>query len=89
MSASANFVPKLVADIYRAYQNGSMQEAFGLQMQLFEVRKVFTLGTYPVMIKEACRLMGIDVGVCRKPLAELSGTDRERLKTALARAGQL
>jgi len=88
VSASANFVPKLVKNIYTTYKNGHRREAIRLQKLLFNIRKVFTLGTYPVMIKEACRLMGMDMGVCRKPLAGLNQQDLQTLRQALSAAGE-
>lgn len=89
VSASANFVPKLVTDMYSSYKAGDRDNAIRLQMDLFKIRDVFGLGTYPAMIKDACRVMGIDMGSCRKPLRLLSPEDLQKLKTALINAGQL
>ncbi|MDR2933307.1 MAG: 4-hydroxy-tetrahydrodipicolinate synthase [Oscillospiraceae bacterium] len=89
VSASANFVPGLVTALYRAYMAGEREKAIDLQMKLFAVRDVFSLGTYPAMIKDACRVMGIDMGTCRKPLASLGAEDMKKLEAALKTAGQL
>jgi 4-hydroxy-tetrahydrodipicolinate synthase len=89
VSGSANFVPGLATGICRAYAAGDREKAIELQMRLFEIRGVFTLGTYPAMIKDACKMMGIDMGVCRKPLKPLSPEDRIKLEKALRAAGQL
>ena len=87
--ASANFVPELVVGIYKAYKNGEKQKAVKLQKQLFEVRKLFPLGTYPAMIKAACALTCMDMGPCRKPLAELGEKDKEKIKKTLKGIGRL
>jgi dihydrodipicolinate synthase/N-acetylneuraminate lyase len=41
------------------------------------------------MIKDACKVMGVDMGVCRRPLKSLSADDMTRLEAALKTAGQL
>jgi 4-hydroxy-tetrahydrodipicolinate synthase len=89
VSGSANFVPGLVAGIYRAYIAGDRNKAIECQMKVFAIRDVFSLGTYPAMIKDACRLMGLDMGVCRKPLTPLSPGDRQKLEAALRSSGQI
>lgn len=83
VSASANFVPKLVCDLYREYCTGNREKAVELQYKLFQVRRVFNMGSYPVMIKEACKIMGIDVGECRKPVLGLNNEDYRKLKDIL------
>ena len=87
VSGSANIVPGLVTGLYRAYMAGDRAKAIDFQMKLFAIREVFTLGTYPAMIKDACRLIGLDMGVCRKPLAPLSAGDMKKLNAALKAAG--
>ncbi|MDR1204097.1 MAG: 4-hydroxy-tetrahydrodipicolinate synthase [Peptococcaceae bacterium] len=89
VSASANFAPDLVVDLYRAYKAGKREKSLELQLKLFAVRSVFSLGSYPAMIKDACRVMGFDMGVCRRPLKSLSADDMTKLEAALKTAGQL
>jgi len=89
VSASANFVPKLLVDMYKEYTSGNREKAFELQMKLFAVRKLFNLGTYPAMIKDACRVMGIDMGICRRPVTGLSESDLCKLTETLKEAGQI
>ena len=83
VSASANFIPELVTELYRAYAAGKRDKAAELQMKIFSIRELFNLGTYPAMIKDACKLMGIDMGICRKPVSPLSADDNKKLKDAL------
>jgi len=89
VSASANFVPELVTELYRSYTAGKWDKAVDLQMKLFSIRDVFNLGTYPAMIKDACKLMGIDMGICRKPINPLSPDERRKLKDTLKSTGQI
>jgi len=40
----------------------------------------FTLGSFPVIMKEGLKLRGIDVGNALKPIKPLSVESREKLK---------
>jgi len=44
----------------------------------------FTWGTFPVVIKEALDLIGMDGGPARMPVGPMSEAQRERLRCCLA-----
>jgi 4-hydroxy-tetrahydrodipicolinate synthase len=87
IAATANVKPRLVADIYDKFMAGDREGALRCQRELAPLRLAFTWGTFPVVIKEALNLMGMDVGPCRAPVGPLAPEQRERLKRVLEEMG--
>ena len=83
IAATANVKPALVASIYDKYMAGDLPGALQAQRELAPLRLAFAWGTFPVVIKEALNLMGMDVGPCRGPVGPLTADQRERLKKVL------
>ena len=89
IAATANVAPKLVVEIYEAYMAGDIEKAKKAQMRLAPLRDAFSLGTFPVVIKDALELMGIHVGPTRAPVKSLKDKDKEKLKNILQQIGVL
>ncbi len=83
VAATANVAPALAASIYDKFVAGDLTGALQAQRLLAPMRLAFTWGTYPVVIKEALNLMGMDVGPCRAPVGPLATDQRERLRRVL------
>ncbi len=83
IAATANVKPALVASIYDKYMAGDLPGALQAQRELAPLRLAFAWGTFPVVIKEALNLMGMDVGPCRAPVGPLTAEQREKLKKVL------
>ncbi len=83
IAASANVAPKLTVDIYNSYKNGEYDKAKKYQQDLAPFRMAFSLGTFPVVVKEALNLMGLPAGDCRLPITPLSPTNRNKLREIL------
>jgi 4-hydroxy-tetrahydrodipicolinate synthase len=83
IAATANVKPALVASIYDKYMAGDLPGALQAQRELAPLRLAFAWGTFPVVVKEALNLMGMDVGPCRAPVGPLTAEQRERLKKVL------
>jgi 4-hydroxy-tetrahydrodipicolinate synthase len=83
IAATANVKPALVAEIYDKYMAGDLEGALRAQRELAPLRLAFAWGTFPVVIKEALNMMGMDVGPCRGPVGPLSAEQREKLKKVL------
>jgi 4-hydroxy-tetrahydrodipicolinate synthase len=83
IAATANVKPSLVASIYNKYMAGDLPGALQAQRELAPLRLAFVWGTFPVVIKEALNLMGMDVGPCRAPVGPLTADQREKLKKVL------
>lgn len=87
IAATANVAPKLVSEIYKAFVEGDVERSFECQKKLAPLRIAFRLGTFPVVIKEALAMIGLDVGICRKPVGPLSDDNRAQLRNVLKEMG--
>ena len=83
IAATANVVPALVVSIYELLKKGDLAGARKAQEALAPLRMAFTWGTFPVVIKEALDLLGMEGGPARMPVGPMSETQRERLKVLL------
>jgi len=89
IAATANVVPKLVVEIYEAFVNGDIEKARKAQFKLAPLRLAFNLGSFPIVVKEALNLIGINVGSARAPIKSLSEDKKETLKSVLKELGLL
>jgi 4-hydroxy-tetrahydrodipicolinate synthase len=89
VAATANVAPELVVGIYDAYQNGDLAQSLELQHRLDPLRHAFSLGSFPVVVKDAMELLGLPAGRCRAPIRSLEGAPREKLITILKGMGKL
>jgi 4-hydroxy-tetrahydrodipicolinate synthase len=83
ITATANAAPALVVAIYRAFQEGKLDEALAAQQKLAPLRHAFGLGTFPVVVKEALTLLGIPAGPARAPVGPMAPEQREKLRKVL------
>lgn len=89
IAATANVVPRLVVDIYDHYQAGDLQAAHRAQDRLAALRRAFTWGTFPIVIKEALDMIGLPAGPARAPVGPMDEPQRDRLRQLLVELGQL
>ncbi|MHA1938023.1 MAG: 4-hydroxy-tetrahydrodipicolinate synthase [Candidatus Thorarchaeota archaeon] len=83
IAATANVVPSMVVDIYNYFVEGNIEKAKEAQRALAPLRISFELGTFPVVIKEALEIIGIDAGPARAPVKDLDAKSRNNLKKIL------
>lgn len=83
VAATANVVPKLVVEIYESFVNGDHRNALKAQDCLSPVRMAFQLGSFPVVIKEALTMIGIDAGPARAPISSMQPEKRRELRQIL------
>ena len=89
IASTANIVPGLVSEIYNAFARGDLKRSLELQLALAPLRKVLDAATFPVVLKEGLRLVGVDAGVCLAPAHELGPEKREQLAGVIADIGRL
>jgi len=89
IAATGNVCPALVARIYDRFVAGDLEDAQRCQQELAPLRMAFSWGTFPVVIKEALDLMGLQAGPGRAPVGPLSADQRQRLKGVLNGMGLL
>ena len=83
IAATGNVVPGLVAQIYDRFISGDHEGAREAQEALAPLRHAFAWGTFPVVIKEAVDLIGLEAGPARMPVGPMSPEQRERLREVL------
>ena len=88
IAATANIAPKLCSEIYHRFNQGDLAGAREAQFRLAPLRRAFTLGSFPVVIKEALSLIGLDCGPCMPPVGPLGPEAKNRL-TAILKEMQL
>ena len=89
IAATANVAPRLLVEIYEAFQSGDLKRSLDAQFRLAPLRLAFDLGTFPVVIKEALNLIGIDAGVGIPPVGGISPKAKEDLREILDNMGLL
>ena len=60
--ATGNVDPRVPVEIYEAFIAGDHKRALDAQYRLAPLRIAFGLGTFPVVVKEALNMIGIDAG---------------------------
>lgn len=89
IAATGNVCPKVVAEIYDAFVAGDEERARAAQYRLAPLRIAFGFGTFPVVVKEALKLVGIDAGPCRRPVGPMPEAKREELERIVESLGVL
>lgn len=87
--ASANIAPKILVEIYEAFQRGDQAASKAAQIRLNPVRLSLTLGTAPGGVKAALGLLGMSIGPSRSPVAPLPQDKLQKMKAALESAGMI
>ena len=89
IASCANVAPRIAVDIYEKFMAGDAQGALEAQFRLSILRIATGMGTFPVALKEALKMIGYDCGDCVKPIQPLTPADREKLRAALTEMGLL
>lgn len=89
VAGTANVVPKIVVEIYDKYMAGDLAGALDAQYRLSLFRNAYSLGSFPVVPKDALNLMGIDVGHPIKPIQHVSDANKEKIKEILVKIGAI
>ena len=84
IASCANVAPRIAADIYDKFMAGDMQGALDAQFTFSALRIATNMGTFPVVLKEALKMIGHDCGDCVKPIQPLSEEQRAKLREVLS-----
>jgi len=87
ITATANVDPRVPVEIYEAFLVGDHKRALEAQYRLAPLRIAFGLGTFPVVIKEALNMIGIEAGHAIPPVGPMSQENREKLRAVLDQMG--
>lgn len=89
IASCANVAPRIAVDIYEKFMAGDHAGALDAQFKFSSLRISTNMGTFPVVLKEALKMIGHDCGDCVKPIQPLSDEQREKLRGVLAGMGLL
>ncbi|MBQ8137416.1 MAG: dihydrodipicolinate synthase family protein, partial [Clostridia bacterium] len=89
IASCANVAPRIAVDIYEKFQAKDYQGALDAQFQLSALRIATNMGSFPVTLKEALKLIGHDCGDCVPPILPLHEDQREKLRGVLRGMGLL
>lgn len=87
--ATGNIAPRLIVEIYEAYQRGDLAASKAAQLKLNPVRLALNLGTAPGGVKAALQVLGKPIGPCRSPVAPLTPDKMDKMRAALKAGGLL
>lgn len=87
IASCANVAPRIAVDIYERFVAGDHAGALDAQFKLSALRIATNMGTFPVTLKEALKLIGHDCGDCVKPILPLNDEQREKLRVVLTDMG--
>lgn len=83
ISSCANVAPNICAKIYNKFIIEDTNKSREAQYQIAPLRIAFSLGSFPVVIKEALNLIGIEAGPCIEPVGKLDSEAKEQLRKIL------
>lgn len=89
VAGTANVLPKLVVEIYDKYMAGDLQGSLDAQYRLALFRNAYSLGSFPVVPKDALNLMGVDVGHPIRPVQHMSDANKQKIKEILMKIGAI
>jgi 4-hydroxy-tetrahydrodipicolinate synthase len=83
ISVVANIIPKDVADMCKAFENGDIKKAEGLHYKMLDLIKAMFVETNPIPVKTAMGLMKMCAPDMRLPLCEMLPENKDKLVKAL------
>jgi 4-hydroxy-tetrahydrodipicolinate synthase len=89
VAGTANVVPKIVVEIYDKYMAGDLAGALEAQYRLSLFRNAYSLGSFPVVPKDALNMIGIHVGHPIRPIEHMSEANQAKLKEILIKIGAM
>lgn len=89
VAGTANVLPALVVEIYDKYMAGDLAGALDAQYRLTLFRNAYSLGSFPVVPKDALNLIGINVGHPIRPIQHMSAANQEKMREILVKLGAI
>jgi len=83
ISTSANLIPRDFHEMTASYLAGDVETARKIQLRTLNLIKALFIEVNPIPIKAALNLTGMNVGICRLPLVEMSDNNLEVLRQAM------
>ena len=79
ISVMANIIPKTTHDMVASFLSGDIKRSLELQLEVLDLVDALFIESNPAPIKEAMNMLGMNVGICRLPIACLEDSSKARL----------
>ena len=89
ISVLSNIAPRAVHDMVKMYLDGNTAVSTELQLKYLDLCNSLFSDVNPIPIKEAMNIMGMEVGSCRLPLAQIQPQAKEKLRRSLSALGMI
>lgn len=89
ISVLANVAPKQTHDIVASFLAGDVKKSCELQLKALPLCNALFCEVNPIPVKKAVELQGRDLGVLRRPLAEMEPENAKKLEAAMKEYGVL
>jgi 4-hydroxy-tetrahydrodipicolinate synthase len=83
ISVIANILPDAVAELCRNWENGNIERALELHLEMFPVMRALFVETNPIPLKAAMAHLGLCRQELRMPLVSMSNENKKKLVAAL------
>ena len=87
ISVASNVIPKQMHSLTQAALEGDFARAAALQRRFQKLMDLLFCQVNPIPVKAAMRMIGMDCGLCRMPLDELTGENARKLQSCLDELG--
>ena len=85
----SNIAPKLASSLFDEFRKGNLDRARGIQLKLLPLIRAISVGQFPAGVKEALKMLGMDVGRTKDPVPSLLPAERRVLRDFLVQGGLL
>ena len=89
ISVASNIIPDVMLRMSHLCLDNDFQAASELQIQYMDLIDALFCEVNPIPIKAAMNLMGMEAGILRLPLCDMSDANRNTLKASMERMGLL
>ena len=89
ISVLSNIAPRAVHDMVKMYLDGDTAASTELQLKYLDLCSSLFSDVNPIPVKEAMNMMGMEVGSCRLPLAQIQPQAKEKLRRSLSALGMI
>lgn len=87
ISVVANILPKETHEMVAKFMEGNLKGSLELQLKMLPLIKALFIETNPIPVKEAMNLMGMNAGILRLPLVNMSEKNLNTLKKEMVSLG--
>ena len=89
ISVASNIIPDVMLRMSHLCLDNDFQAACELQIQYMDLIDALFCEVNPIPVKAAMNLMGLEAGILRLPLCDMSDANRNTLKASMERMGLL